>query len=1219
MSRQGVFFALLAAVLVLAVAVPAPPAPADQGGIPHVPDEIIIKYKVHANQADKDNIRAEINGHQKKAWGRLRAEVDKIQGMTVEEAIQRLQGHPKVEYVEPNYILQADEVPNDPMFNQLWGMENTGQTGGTPGADISATNAWDVFTGSSNVLIGVIDTGVDYTHPDLAANIWTNPGEIPGNGIDDDGNGYIDDIHGWDFINNDNDPMDDHGHGSHVSGTIGAVGDNGIGVAGVNWHVKIMGLKFLSSSGSGSTDDAVSAIEYATMMGVNLTSNSWGGGGFSQALYDAIADAGAHNILFVAAAGNDGANMDVNPHYPSAYDLDNIVSVAATDHNDALASFSNYGLTTVDLAAPGVDILSTFPGNSYGSISGTSMATPHVSGALGLIFGRFPAIGALDAKSLLLNFADPIPSMTGKCVTGARLNAFMPIAEPDSIPPGQVTDLAVTDEASNWISLAWTAPGDDGYTGSASRYDLRYSTSPIDAGNFSAATRVMNAPDPGPAGTPESMQVGGLDFSTGYYFAVKGLDEFGNAGPVSNVPMGTTLGPPDIDLSPTSLTETLLTGATSIQSLTLSNLAPNTTLDFEIPLPELITVPTVVSEYVEIPKGGVDGRVGDPVVEGTGGPDAFGYRWVDSDEAYGPVFDWTDISGTGSVAVSSGDDVNEGPFPIGFSFPFYGIDYSEFRVCSNGFLSFTSTSTAYSNQPLPNGGAPTALVAPFWDDLDVDTGGAVYYENDGSRLIVQWNDVVHYGGGGPYTFQAILYPDGTVEYQYLSMGAPTNSATVGMQNNARTDGLDVAFNTEYAHDNLAVRIQAVPQWMTVAPSSGTLPGVGSTNLDVAFDAAGLLGGTYDGVIHVTSNDPDENPFDVPVSLTVIGAPDIAVEPTSYDFGQVFLGATPVNTFSVRNPGTDTLHVSSVTVGDGVYTPSMTAFAVPPRSAVALDVTFAPAAVGTYPATMTILSDDPDQPSVAVTLDGEGVTPPAFEIDPTSLASDLLTGQSEIQVLTIANNGGADLDYDLGVDLGTTVTQHTELDDLAKGEEPTGPGILGSGGPDNFGYSWIDSDEPGRPGLRLGGHQLRGHPGVHLHRRRCQLRPVPDRILLPLLRERVLRLPGLLQRVPELHQLQHQLQQRGPAQRLVLVHPRRPAGGVLGRHEGGLQPGRAGLLPQRRDQAHRPVQPRDQVRADRGAVLDLPGPALSQRHRPLPVPDGGNHHQQRHHRDPERRP
>jgi len=710
MSKRRLPAAIFGCLVSLACLVLAISAPADQGGIRYEAGEVIISFKTNATRLEKNQVRAELRGNQIKRWGRIKAELRRIEGLTVEEAIQRYRNHPKVKYIEPNYIVEAIEIPNDPDFGRLWGMHNTGQTGGTPAADIWATNAWDVFTGSDQVVIGVIDTGTDHTHPDLAANIWVNPGEIPGNGIDDDLNGFVDDVHGWDFINHDNDPMDDNGHGTHVAGTIGAIGDNGNGVAGVSWTVEIMPLKFLSAGGSGSTADAIGAVEYATMMGARLTSNSWGGGGFSQALHDAIADANANGILFVAAAGNASSNTDFSAHYPSSYDLDNIISVAATDHNDALAGFSNYGLASVDLAAPGVNIYSTLPGNSYGSNSGTSMATPHVAGALGLVFGRFPAIGHLDARNLIFNFADPLPGLSGLMVTGARLNAFLPIADPDNTPPGMIDDLAVSNQGSNWLTIDWTATGDDGEVGAASRYVVKYSMSPLDDTNFDSALDAHDPPDAGPAGTPETMTVYGLDSSTLYYFAAKALDEFGNAGPLSNIASGTTLDAPNADIAPPVLSETLLTGATSIQTLTLSNPVPNSTLDFEIPLPDLIVSPLAQAEYVEIAKSEADPRVGDPVIAGSGGPDGFGYLWVDSDDAFGPSFNWIDISGTGTVAISSGDDINSGPFPIGFTFSYYGVEYTDFRVCSNGFLSFTSSSSAYSN---PNR-CPAPVPPPTW-------------------------------------------------------------------------------------------------------------------------------------------------------------------------------------------------------------------------------------------------------------------------------------------------------------------------------------------------------------------------------------------------------------------------------------------------------------------------------------------------------------------------
>ena len=368
--------------------------------------------------------------------GRVKRQFKIIPAMSVElpeAAIQALARQPQVRLIEPDYTVFADAIPNDPRFDELWGLNNTGQSSGTPGADISAVEAWDITTGSSSVLVGVIDEGIQITHPDLAANIWVNPGEIAGNGIDDDGNGFIDDINGWDFFNNDNSvfdgPSDDHG--THVAGTIGAVGNNSTGVTGVNWNVTIMSLKFLGPTG-GSTADAISAIEYAQDKGVPVTSNSWGGGGFSQALKDAI---DACNCVFVAAAGNDGQNTDVTPHYPSSYTSSNVISVASTTRTDARSSFSNFGATSVDLGAPGSSILSTVPTNTYGLKSGTSMATPHVSGVVALLLANDPSLTTAQLKSAILDNVDLISSMSGITVTGGRLNAAAALGAAPPPPP----------------------------------------------------------------------------------------------------------------------------------------------------------------------------------------------------------------------------------------------------------------------------------------------------------------------------------------------------------------------------------------------------------------------------------------------------------------------------------------------------------------------------------------------------------------------------------------------------------------------------------------------------------------------------------------------------------------------------------------------------------------------------------------------------------------
>ncbi|GBD97838.1 thermophilic serine proteinase precursor [bacterium BMS3Abin06] len=396
----------------------------------HIEGELIVKFRNDiamdsALLADvSEQVHSRIGSVIEKEFGKLKGlQQVKVPGnVSLRQALKYYLANPQVEYVEPNYIVHADLLPNDTSFSQLWGLNNTGQTGGTNDADIDAPEAWDLTTGSGSVVIAVVDTGVDYNHTDLNSNIWTNTGETNcSDGIDNDANGYVDDCRGWDFANNDNNPMDDNNHGTHVSGTIAAEGNNANGVTGVNWTASIMPLKFLDANGSGSTANAISAILYANANGADVISNSWGGGGYSQALKDAI---DASPAVVVCAAGNDGTNNDSIAHYPSNYTSVNLISVAATTDTDGLASFSNYGVTSVDIGAPGVSIYSTVRNNGYASYSGTSMATPHVSGVAGLVKALNPAFSNLEIRSRVLNTADPINSLSGKVATGGRLNAY---------------------------------------------------------------------------------------------------------------------------------------------------------------------------------------------------------------------------------------------------------------------------------------------------------------------------------------------------------------------------------------------------------------------------------------------------------------------------------------------------------------------------------------------------------------------------------------------------------------------------------------------------------------------------------------------------------------------------------------------------------------------------------------------------------------------------
>jgi len=396
----------------------------------YVPGQVIIKFKEGFRAAAVVTLAGgDRMAHVKPIKG-VKADLYSIPEETDMEAmILKIRSDPRVAYVEPNYYLWPTATPNDPFFPLQWGLHNSGQLGGTPGADIKAVAAWDITQGSRDVIVAIIDTGVEIFHPDIAPNLWYNIEELQGagnyanwrpNGIDDDGNGYVDDVVGWDFFSNNNDPGDLVGHGTHVAGIAAAAGNNGRGVAGVSWRSRIMPLAASSPNDGFPISALAEALIYAQRMGAHVVNLSLGGEGASQTLQDAVNQ--TTNPVICASAGNDGRDNDIIPHYPSSYTNANLIAVAATGPTDALASFSNFGKNNVDVAAPGVNILSTYI-KGYTYLDGTSMAVPMVAGIAALVRSQRPGLSAAQVVSIIKNNVDPVGALANKLTTGGRVNA----------------------------------------------------------------------------------------------------------------------------------------------------------------------------------------------------------------------------------------------------------------------------------------------------------------------------------------------------------------------------------------------------------------------------------------------------------------------------------------------------------------------------------------------------------------------------------------------------------------------------------------------------------------------------------------------------------------------------------------------------------------------------------------------------------------------------
>ncbi|CAN5383753.1 hypothetical protein BH10PLA2_BH10PLA2_02320 [soil metagenome] len=736
------------------------------------------------------------------------------QGVSVDQALAAYRSNPAVQYAEGNSVVHRTAVPNDPYYTQVqWALNNTGQNGGTIGADINAQAAWNVTSGSRSVIVATLDSGIDYSHPDIAANVWTNTGDSTANGVDNDGDGFIDDIRGWNFVSNNNNVMDDFAHGTHVAGILGAVGNNGTGVAGVAWNVQIMPVKMLDSAGNGTTANAVLALNYAVAHGARVVNISWNGGPYSQAFRDALQSAGNRGVLIVCAAGNDNANDDTNTNYPPSYNLPNMIVVAATDSRNNIAGFSNYGSSTVGLAAPGVSILSTVPGNSYGYMDGTSMATPQVAGAAALLLSADPSLSIAEIKARLLGGTDFIGNVGNNSSKPTQTNGILNVG--NSIK-ADLSWNSFTSPTSVQAGQSFTVSGSYRDSGSnAGTFTIGYYRS--SDGVFGNSDDVLLGTQTITGGRVGSFNVTSPSFSVsqGGNFTVfakldsgNAVDEFGEAnnvasdttqstgGPVATTPSfsinnvtvtegnsGTSYATFTVTLSAPLTTSSTVKYATSngtatsssdytAASGTLTFSAGQTSKTFTVAIKgdktvegdETFTVtlssPTRAQLGTAVGTGKIlndDSTAAQPNVIAS---DSYGYKAVVY--PYDPTVITPSTPGAVTL-INSGDDTTASLSFGSNTFNFYGTTYSSIFISSNGLVTFGSANNAYDNTNLS--GLTQPSIAPLWDDW-VSTNGQPMVltllqdtTGDGKpdRLIIEWNNIQFYGGS-PWTqtFQVAL-------------------------------------------------------------------------------------------------------------------------------------------------------------------------------------------------------------------------------------------------------------------------------------------------------------------------------------------------------------------------------------------------------------------------------------------------------------------------------
>ena len=967
-------------------------------------------------------------------------------------------------------------VTNDPQLAEQWHYNNTGQTGGTSGSDIKLFSAWDLQKGSPDVIVSIHDGGIDVDHADIAGNMWANTAELNGTaGVDDDNNGYIDDVNGYNLADDTGNILADD-HGTHVAGTVAAVNNNGIGVAGVaggdgsNPGAQLMSCQVFGYSVGGFAE----SYAYAADNGAVISQNSWGytyPDYYEQSILDAIdyfiANAGydenGHPVgpmqggMVIFAAGNSDSNA---AYYPGYYDA--VLSVASTNHNDEKAFYSNYG-SWVDVSAPGGEttvsnqgVLSTLPNNTYGFFQGTSMACPHVSGVAALIVSQFGGAGFTpeQLRYRLAETTDDIDgvnsSYTGQLGTG-RINAFASLLEDDGIAPDEITDLDIAELRHNQITVSWTAPADEDNI-SATSYEIRYSMSPITADNFETASLVGNRVAQS-HGAAEAYTFENLSPQTSYYFAIKSHDFFSNASNISNVLNATTTGLPVMEVSPLSLTSNLYVGESEVQQINISNTGEGV-LEYSLSIGAASSSQTkAVLQQSEVFKGlkePLDKGVKSPAgaiftadrFESAGAQGTQGVVQHSSDmdlelvldslnNGYGMItslvpdyYSFYDGE-TGYDISDGGNDMYDGGNTLGTDAGNY-IYYSNKAITTSTYLNDESYFTAkypglFVFAADLNGQSYFEINGDLGADGSGSVDGAVLSLTKDGRSYLGFVKRVYDAWDPSVNHLIIVEDNGSVNHEFSTY---TNSDYHRVSDLAGIERMYYLLfaGTSGSYISNEVMLEIMDQFISLSTGStgmfldeftGTVSAGETEAVDVRFDALNLSPGQYNNSISITSNASDESVI-VTTELTVEGAAHVTSDLTALDFGNVFIDYSSNLSFYLKNTGNEDLIITSISASNSAYVASHQSATIIPEDSLLVSVDFSPTATGTVSDHLTIVSNDPNDPSYQISLVGAGQEPPKVVLTPDQIVESLLIGESSTRNISIFNSGNGSLQYEMYV-------------------------------------------------------------------------------------------------------------------------------------------------------------------------------------------------------------